>query len=459
MAFATWCVRPFFSAAAAMPSRAARKARRRRAAVAISPAPAPAQTPRPSEPVAPPTVAHVPRAWQSAPLLPHGRRLAELAPHAPVVTFMTYNVLAQCYVSRRLFPSTDPRLLRKPRRRELLASDISRLVDAHDVSVLCLQELMVDEVPTILSALPPSFRAPAGASPAHTYKQRTSEGRTSCKHDGSGIFWCGRRFARVDHADHHVELNSVAADAELAELTNGDAAVRNCVCAFVCLRERATGCVFVVSSAHIFWDPQYPMIKLAQAAAVREAGFRLAARFGTRNLVLAGDWNSLPDSAVVDYLVRGAVDACHEECGGVGPAVLATVNERADGHGGMVCVPSVSGAEDAQTGQLTTLTHTFRGALDYVFASRGDGPGIRVVGWLSCPTARDFETAGIAALPCEGHPSDHLPVVARLEFGLREEDGGEFVDSAEVVDSGPEEVVDGEGDAVTPPWTRGCIVS
>lgn len=118
------------------------------------------------------------------------------------VTIMTYNVLAQTYVSSKIFPTSPRRVLRAPFRRRAVPSDILKHVVENNVDIVCLQELEVGEVSRIADALP-GFDGQA-------YKQRTSAGSRSTKKDGCGIFWRRERFEQLEDIEpSHVEVSPV----------------------------------------------------------------------------------------------------------------------------------------------------------------------------------------------------------------------------------------------------------
>jgi CCR4-NOT transcription complex subunit 6 len=332
---------------------------------------------------------------------------------------MTYNVLAQNYVSGKVFPATPKRYLRAPYRRRAIVADIRRHADDHNVDILCLQELQVEECARLAEELP-DFD---GVS----FKRRTSCGARN-KRDGCGLFWRTGRFEETsplpEGRDAHVEFNEIAEDPVLALTCEAkELAVRDCVGALVCLTERGTGLRLVVGSAHLFWDPNFAPLKLAQAGYYRRAAFALAHKFGTRNLVLAGDWNSLPESSMFAFMDDVPVDAGHPDLAGQTGDVLAAATERIESDVGLSCATSFCAADGVSAdvdadAPLTTLTWKFRGALDHIFFSRGGVEGGNtVLGSLSLPSALDFERANLTALPSEAHPSDHLPHIVR--FALR----------------------------------------
>jgi CCR4-NOT transcription complex subunit 6 len=338
------------------------------------------------------------------------------------VTVMSYNVLAQNYVSSRIFPATDRRFLRAPYRRRAIVEELRRLAVAHEVDVICVQELQVEECAGLAKELP-DFD---GVS----YKQRTSAGVRG-KQDGCGVLWRTDRFEHVRNVsdvgqivDDHVEFNDISNDPSLVQMCGvvKELALRNCVGALVRLQERETGLKLVVGSAHLFWNPEFAKLKLAQAGVYRRAAFAVAESFGTKHVVLAGDWNSLPGSAVYAFLTDQVVDNTFSELHDCDRELLKAVCKRTEWDDcGLVSSFRHENFQDCDlesNAPLTTLTPKFRGALDHIFYSKfqGRGQGNTVLGYLSLPCATDFVDAKIVALPSEAHPSDHLPHIARIHL-------------------------------------------
>lgn len=84
----------------------------------------------------------------------------------------------------------------------------------------------------------------------------------------------------------------------------------------------------LVATAHIHWDPEFCDVKLIQSMMLFEQLKRItedsAATFGVRHpslnleaedvqLLLCGDFNSLPNSGVVEYIEKGQIKADHAD--------------------------------------------------------------------------------------------------------------------------------------------------
>lgn len=332
-----------------------------------------------------------------------------------VATVMSYNVLAQSYVSSKIFDATHRPFLRARHRRRRLWEELRRLTTLYEVDILCLQELEADEHGRIAAELPEFAEG--------SYKQRTAVG-VRHKRDGSGVYWRKSKFFHVDAVadngdlvDEHVELNSIAEDPSISPVCDSrNEILRNCVGALVRLQDRNSGAKLVVGSAHLFWDPSFPKLKLAQASLFRRAAFTAAHSFETGNVILAGDWNSMPSSAVYAFMTDSETTRCHEEVQDCGSELLDAILRKSEWDQGRLLSTYRHDLSDtwcltADT-PLTTFTPKFSGSLDHIFVSSTLESGL--LGSLSLPSRADFIDAGIDALPNGFHNSDHLPVISRL---------------------------------------------
>jgi mRNA deadenylase 3'-5' endonuclease subunit Ccr4 len=99
------------------------------------------------------------------------------------------------------------------------------------------------------------------------------------------------------------------------------------------LEERATGARLIVANLHIYWDPDFRDVKLVQVGILMEELQRIADQFarlpprkaadgtklttyseGTKiPLIVCGDFNSVPDSGVYQYMNEGFVPPDHPD--------------------------------------------------------------------------------------------------------------------------------------------------
>lgn len=176
-----------------------------------------------------------------------------------------------------------------------------------------------------------------------------------------------------------------------------------------------------VSTTHLFWDPQYPDLKLLQAYFLAR---ELEQWSGGLPLVLAGDLNSTPSggseatfSGVYELLTCGAVDASHADHpvtlrpsrGILGGVTSADVPELKLSSEFRSAYKDVFGKEAV----FTNASKHFGGCLDYIMY-RASSSDLSVVSARELPT--DLGAVLHQSLPSPAHPSDHLPVLAEFEI-------------------------------------------
>jgi CCR4-NOT transcription complex subunit 6 len=93
------------------------------------------------------------------------------------------------------------------------------------------------------------------------------------------------------------------------------------------LRHKIDGYRVIVANAHIHWDPAFSDVKLIQVAMLMEELDELANKWSKRKdeksinitdstkipLVICGDFNSIPNSGVYEYMSKGTIDRDHTD--------------------------------------------------------------------------------------------------------------------------------------------------
>ncbi|XP_030553167.1 carbon catabolite repressor protein 4 homolog 4 isoform X2 [Rhodamnia argentea] len=160
--------------------------------------------------------------------------------------------------------------------------------------------------------------------------------------------------------------------------------------------------VIVVANTHIYWDPKWADVKLAQAKYLlsRLAQFRdlVSDKFDCiPAVIVAGDFNSTPGDEVYQCLVSGDLTSTipEIECSDDLPIPLRSVYASTGGE------PS-----------FTNCTPDFTGTLDYIFFCPSSD--IKPISFLELPGSNSEEVVG--GLPNYYHPSDHLPIGAEFEL-------------------------------------------
>ncbi|KAK4536381.1 hypothetical protein CDCA_CDCA08G2406 [Cyanidium caldarium] len=330
---------------------------------------------------------------------------------------VSYNTLAQAYVRSEYFPHCPRAELKFARR----SSQLWRQLQALTADVLCLQEVDWYE-----SGLSEHLH---GAGYDSVFHRRTGQ-----KRDGCCIAVRRERFALVQA--YTWEYN------RLAELhDHNERLVRDNVGMAVLLRERESGALLLVATTHLFWDPHDPDVKVAQAAQYVREVVDVAEQHDAPPIVLTGDLNATPDSAVLQLLLSGKTamplplpPSPQTDSAGEQPPQQASADPPPStagsdlfdepvsqpvpiGAGEIILLPggrSFASAYAAANDGLhdapwTNRTPKFSGTLDYILI---EPARLQVVRVLRVPDLRQADFF----LPNCGYPSDHIPVVADLCF-------------------------------------------
>ncbi|XP_052209691.1 carbon catabolite repressor protein 4 homolog 4 isoform X2 [Diospyros lotus] len=330
---------------------------------------------------------------------------------------VSYNILAQAYAKSEQFPHS-PSPCRKWKTR---SQAILTLLKNLGADFLCLQE--VDEYDTFYKVNMETLGY------ASIYVQRSGK-----KLDGCGIFYKKNNAELV--LDEKIEYNDLAeciedettlhVDKYNDTLASGSKEIepkedlqqknadglcgdpndprvrlkRDCVGIMAAFKLKdASSHVIILANTHLYWDPDWADVKLAQAKYLlsRLAQFKtlVAEKFQcTPSVMVAGDFNSTPGDKVYEYMISGS-------------SSMGSPNCVEDVPMGLCSVYAFTRGEPA----FTNCTPGFTGTLDYIFFSPlGD---VKPVSYLQLPELESPDVIG--GLPNYHHPSDHLPIGVEFE--------------------------------------------
>ncbi|KAH7834383.1 hypothetical protein Vadar_015458 [Vaccinium darrowii] len=331
---------------------------------------------------------------------------------------VSYNILAQAYAKSEQFPHS-PSPCRKWKTR---SQAILNLLKGLEADFLCLQE--VDEYDSFYK----------GNMESHGYASVYIQ-RSGKKPDGCGIFYKHENVELV--LEEKIEYNDLVAcvqdetpvpvdndnDAlavgnEVTEQSDGltqkdndgqrgdpnDPRVRlkrDCVGIMAAFKLRdPSRHVVIVANTHLYWDPNWADVKLAQAKYLlaRLAQFKILVSDKFEccpSVIVGGDFNSTPGDKVYQYLTSGSSP--------MGSAIELSED---------LPIPMCSFyAHTTGEPPFTNCTPDFTDTLDYIFFSPSDD--IRPASYLELPGPESPDVIG--GLPNYYHPSDHLPIGAEFE--------------------------------------------
>jgi len=335
---------------------------------------------------------------------------------------VTYNVLAEIYATQQQYPYCDIWALSWEYRFHNIMREI---VDAAP-DVVCLQEVQADHYENHLYA----SMSEQGFEGVYKQKTRQSMGLAG-KVDGCALFWRRSKFHLVE--SYSIEFNELAqrqatqvlglnprseegmnflnrlskdnvaqlvvlelASPQLATRTNRDPINQVCI-----------------ANTHLYSNKEFPDVKLWQAWQLLQELENFAMSRGTSlPLMICGDFNSSPDSAVYDLLMRQNVHPGHpdvnvvtgDDCPNVLPDAMNITHSFQLGS----TYQSVLGEEPQQT----NYTLNFKGVLDYICYS------VQTLRPLSASPVPDESilTRHGDALPSTEFSSDHIMLISDMQI-------------------------------------------
>lgn len=177
------------------------------------------------------------------------------------------------------------------------------------------------------------------------------------------------------------------------------------------LEFKETGAYIIVANGHLHWDPAYSDVKVIQTALLVEEMEKSATKWAKSlkltspiPILISGDLNSLPDSAVFEYLSQGTISITHPEFlnFNFSPYIDKTLTHK------FKLKSAYSLCEDLD---FTNYTPLFKGVIDYIWY---DTTSIVTTGLLG-PVDKAY-AAKTVGFPNPHHPSDHIPLVVSMKL-------------------------------------------
>lgn len=215
--------------------------------------------------------------------------------------------------------------------------------------------------------------------------------------DGCAIFWKRSKYRLVEQVNVDF-FQKIVTDIRFS--LNQDILSRNARkdnVALITVLEKPENTQIIVVNTHIFWDPEYPDVKLFQVILLIEEIEKVKQKYKNTPIVLMGDFNSLRDSSVYSLIVERKTDG-----------VDFGLYDYSPFNSGYRHAIRLYDAYQGQDLGFTNFTPTFRDTIDYIFF----GDNLMLTGVLS-PIEEEYAESCVG-LPNIHFPSDHIFIGARL---------------------------------------------
>ncbi|MED6136194.1 hypothetical protein PIB30_053753 [Stylosanthes scabra] len=352
------------------------------------------------------------------------------APHQPLASserfsVASYNILADRNASqhRDMYLNVPSYYVNWDRRKRVICKELF----GWDPDIICLQE--VDKYIELSNIL-------AKAGYTGSYKRRT--GDTA---DGCAMFWKADKFRLLE--SESIQFKDIGLRDNVAQLLVFEEYLLNrslykrkfsypgrelvilCISNFILYRQmcESDSRRLLVGNIHVLYNPNRGEVKLGQIRFLLSRAKTLSERWGNSPIVLAGDFNSTPQSGIYKFLSSSELNIMlydRKELSGqklCRPAqVLGKKKETVAVHplklnSSYATIDGSTSTRGFNGEPLATSYHSkFLGTVDYLWYSDGILP-TRVLDTVSIG-----DLVRIGGLPCKKVGSDHLALVSEFSF-------------------------------------------
>ncbi|XP_055700412.1 CCR4-NOT transcription complex subunit 6-like [Phlebotomus papatasi] len=349
---------------------------------------------------------------------------------ACIFTVMCYNVLCDKYATRQMYGYCQSWALGWEYRKKAILDEIRH----YSADIISLQEVETDQFYNFFKPELKNDGYEGIFSPKSRAKTMAENERKYV--DGCAIFYRASRFSLIK--EHLVEFNQLAmANSEGSDNMLNRVMPKDNIglAALLKVKESAWEGLtpeaaqlaqpILVCTAHIHWDPEFCDVKLIQTmmlsnelkSILDEAGhsFRPGHKFDSNNvqLLLCGDFNSLPDSGVIEFLSSGRVSMDHQDFKELGYKSCLQRLSGSDTPNEFTHSFKLASAYSEDIMPYTNYTFDFKGIIDYIFYTRTGMTPLGLLGPVSADWLRENKVVGC---PHPHIPSDHFPLLVELEL-------------------------------------------
>ncbi|KAN0065140.1 Glucose-repressible alcohol dehydrogenase transcriptional effector [Thecaphora frezii] len=382
------------------------------------------------------------REWISIePDIPAQRDSSDGGASPPPESFnvLCYNVLCDRYATASMYGYTPSWALAWDYRKEFILQEVM----SYSADICCLQEVDMEQYEDyFLHHLSQQDYEGIFWPKSRARTMREEEKRHV---DGCATFFKSNKYQLIEK--QLIEFNQIALqrpDFKKTEDMFNRVMTKDNIAVVALLENRESGSRVIVVNVHIHWDPEFRDVKLVQVAMMMDElekvgnrfaklppklniaeGFPPAPRYTEGNqipTIICGDFNSVPQSGVYDFLSGGGIRGDHED-------FMDHVygNYTAEGLGHSYQLKSAY----ANVGELpfTNYTPNFEGVIDYIWYNTN---ALAVTGLLG--EVDKGYLSKVVGFPNAHFPSDHVCILA--EYRVKHPNSASSGSKARAVDFG-----------------------
>lgn len=349
---------------------------------------------------------------------------------ACIFTVMCYNVLCDKYATRQMYGYCPSWALTWEYRKKAILDEIRH----YSADIISLQEVETDQFYNFFKPELKNDGYEGIFSPKSRAKTMSENDRKYV--DGCAIFFRANKFTLIK--EHLVEFNQLAmANAEGSDNMLNRVMPKDNIGLAAVLKvkenaweglspeQAAISQPILVCTAHIHWDPEFCDVKLIQTMMLSNElktildevchSFKPGQKYDSNNvqLLLCGDFNSLPDSGVIEFLNTGRVSMDHADFKELGYKSCLQKISNCDTPNEFTHSFKLASAYSEDIMPYTNFTFDFKGIIDYIFYSKQGMVPLGLLGPLSSDWLRENKVVGC---PHPRIPSDHFPLLVEVEL-------------------------------------------
>jgi CCR4-NOT transcription complex subunit 6 len=346
---------------------------------------------------------------------------SDAPPEAPPETFnlLCYNVLCEKYATAHMYGYTPSWALAWEYRKEFILQEVM----SYSADICCLQEVDAEQYEDyFLHHLSQQEYEGVYWPKSRARTMRDEERR---RVDGCATFFKASKYALIEK--QLIEFNQIALqrpDFKKTEDMFNRVMTKDNIAVVALLENRESGSRLIVANAHIHWDPEYRDVKLVQVAMLMDELEKIGARFakfpakldvaegfppapkyndGSKiPTIVCGDFNSVPDSGVYEYLAGGELRGDHPD---FMSHIYGNYTANGLGHG----LPLKSAYANIGELPFTNYTPNFEGVIDYIWYNQN---ALAVTGLLGDVDKSYLNK--VVGFPNAHFPSDHICILSEF---------------------------------------------
>ncbi|TIB81323.1 glucose-repressible alcohol dehydrogenase transcriptional effector [Wallemia mellicola] len=250
-------------------------------------------------------------------------------PPPETFSLLCYNILCDKYATSQMYGYTPSWALNWDYRKEILLQEIM----GFSADIVCLQEVDIEQYEDFfLNQL--SQHDYRGVYSQKSRAKTMSENEKK-RVDGCATFFKASKYQLIE--SEVIEFSQVAlqrSDFAKTEDMFNRVLTKDNIANVALLENIESGTRLIVANVHIHWNPEFRDVKLVQVAILMDEIEKISKRFSTLPpklnvqsgkkgpvytdmskipLIVCGDFNSVPNSGVYEFLGKGYVDRNHED--------------------------------------------------------------------------------------------------------------------------------------------------